>query len=105
MRVLLRLNPGRTAFFATTTRLPSGAINAIFEEGLRVPEDIAVIGCGNLHYDSFLRVALSSIDQHSSEIGQRTADILLSLIESKEMPRARSCILEPALVARASTRC
>ncbi|MGA7316615.1 MAG: LacI family DNA-binding transcriptional regulator [Silvibacterium sp.] len=105
MRILLRRNPRPDGVFCYNDPLAIGALNAIFEEGLRVPDDIAVIGCGNLHYDSFLRVALSSIDQHSSEVGQRTADILLNLIESKEMPRGRSCILEPALVARASTRC
>ncbi len=104
MRALLRLKQRPDAVFCYNDPLAIGAIDAIIEEGLRVPEDVAVIGCGNLHYDSCLRVALSSIDQHSSEIGQRAADILLGLIESKQMPRARSCILEPALVARASTQ-
>jgi len=104
MRLLLRLNPRPDGVFCYNDPLAIGALDAIFEKGLRVPEDVAVIGCGNLHYDSYLRVALSSIDQHSSEIGLRTADILLSLIESKQMPRARRFILEPALVVRASTQ-
>lgn len=34
----------------------------ILESGLRVPEDMAVIGCGNLHYDDVLQVPLSSVD-------------------------------------------
>jgi len=58
-------------------------MNAILNAGLRVPEDIAVIGCGNLHYDARLRVSLSSIDQNSQAIGQRTAEILLRILESK----------------------
>lgn len=103
MRLLLRRNPRPDGVFCYNDPLAIGALDAILEEGLRVPEDIAVIGCGNLHYDRCLRVPLSSIDQHSSEIGQRAADILLHLIESKQMPRARSCILEPALVVRSST--
>src|SRR5277367_2987371 len=77
MRLLLRRNPRPDGVFCYNDPLAMGALDAIFEAGLRVPEDIAVIGCGNLHYDSFLRVTLSSIDQHSAEIGQRTADILL----------------------------
>jgi LacI family transcriptional regulator len=104
MKRLLRLNPRPDGVFCYNDPLAMGAIDAIIEAGLRVPEDIAVIGCGNLHYDSFLRVPLSSIDQHSGEIGKRAADILLGLIESKETPRARSCILEPALVVRASSQ-
>jgi LacI family transcriptional regulator len=103
MRLLLRRNPQPDGVFCYNDPLAIGALEAILEEGLRIPEDIAVIGCGNLHYDRSLRVPLSSIDQHSSEIGQRAADILLNMIESKQPPRARSCILEPALVIRAST--
>jgi len=104
MRRLLRLRPRPDGVFCYNDPLAMGAINTILEEGLDVPKDIAVIGCGNLHYDDCLRVPLSSIDQHSSEIGKRAADLLLSLIESKQTPRARSCILEPALVVRASTQ-
>jgi LacI family transcriptional regulator len=103
MRLLLRRNPRPDGVFCYNDPLAIGAIDAIREEGLRVPEDIAVIGCGNLHYDRYLGVPLSSIDQHSSVIGQRAAEIVLNLIESKQTPRSRSCILEPALVIRAST--
>jgi LacI family transcriptional regulator len=103
MRILLNRNPRPDGVFCYNDPLAIGALEAILEEGLNIPEDIAVIGCGNLHYDRSLRVPLSSIDQHSWEIGQRAADILLTLIESKHIPRARSCILDPALVVRAST--
>jgi LacI family transcriptional regulator len=104
MRLLLQLKSRPDGVFCYNDPLAIGAIDVIMNEGLRVPEDIAVIGCGNLHYDPSLRVPLSSIDQHSAEIGQRAGDIVLSLIESKHPPRARSCILEPALVVRASTQ-
>jgi LacI family transcriptional regulator len=103
MHILLQRDPRPDGVFCYNDPLAIGAMDAIFEAGLRVPEDIAVIGCGNLHYDRYLRAPLSSIDQRSSEIGQRAADILLNLIESKQTPRARSCILEPSLVVRAST--
>jgi LacI family transcriptional regulator len=79
-------------------------MTAILESGLRIPEDIAIIGCGNLHYDSALRVPLSSIDQHSEMIGEHAAKILLNMIESKVRPRARSVILDPSLVVRSSTQ-
>jgi len=104
MRLLLRLKPRPDGVFCYNDPLAIGAINTILEEGLSVPGDISVIGCGNLHYDSCLRVPLSSIDQHSSEIGKRAAEIVVGLIESKQTPRARNCILEPVLVVRASTQ-
>ncbi|MGA7157453.1 MAG: LacI family DNA-binding transcriptional regulator [Acidobacteriaceae bacterium] len=103
MSLLLRRRPRPDAVFAYNDPLAIGAMNVILEAGLRVPEDIAMIGCGNLHYDSFLRVPLSSIDQRSSLIGERAAEIALRLIESKIAPNPVSVILEPSLVVRAST--
>ena len=103
MRLLLRHKPRPDGLFAYNDPLAIGAMDAILEAGLRIPEDIAVIGCGNLHYDGSLRVPLSSIDQSSETIGERTAAILLGMIESKVRPQAMSVILEPSLKARAST--
>ncbi len=104
MRQLLQRNPRPDGVFCHNDPLAIGAMRAILDAGLRIPEDIAIIGCGNLHYDDCLRVGLSSIDQHSEQIGQLTAEIVLSLIESKELPAPRTVILEPSLVVRGSTK-
>ena len=77
-------------------------IDAILEAGLRVRGDIAVIGCGNLHFDKSLR-ALSSIDQQSSAIGERAGKLVLSLIESRVPPASKCIMLDPKLVPREST--
>jgi LacI family transcriptional regulator len=103
MRLLLKHRPVSDGVFAYNDPLAIGALEAILEAGLRIPEDIAVIGCGNLHYDRLLRVPLSSIDQDSQGIGDRTAEILLAILESKDRPQPRSIILEPSLVVRASS--
>jgi LacI family transcriptional regulator len=103
MRALLHRRPVPDAVFAYNDAMAIGAMDAILEAGLRIPEDIAVIGCGNLHYNGSLRVPLSSIDQSSTVIGERTAAILLGMIESKTRPETVSVILEPSLVMRAST--
>jgi LacI family transcriptional regulator len=103
MRRLLTQKPRPDGVFCYNDPLAIGALNAILEAGLRIPEDIAVIGCGNLHYDISLRVPLSSIDQHSQMIGERAGSILLNMIESKARPHPKVVILDPALVIRAST--
>jgi LacI family transcriptional regulator len=103
MRLLLKRKPLPDGVFAYNDPLAIGAMNTILNAGLRIPEDIAIIGCGNLHYDSSLRVPLSSIDQHSKEIGEHTGSILLKLIESTTPPTPTSVILQPSLVARSST--
>ena len=103
MQLLLHQSPLPDGVFAHNDPLAIGAIEAILEAGLRIPEDIAVIGCGNLHYDPLLRVPLSSVDQNSQAIGERCAEILLSSLESKTKPPLKSVILEPSLAARASS--
>ena len=80
-----------------------GAMRAIFEAGLRVPEEIAVVGCGNLSYSDFLRVALSSVDQGSEEIGKRAAAMALQVASEKSTSRPKRELIEPRLVIRASS--
>lgn len=74
------------------------------DEGLRIPEDLAIIGCGNLHYDDALRVPLSSIDQQSRRIGEEAARITLRILNSKRADKPERILLEPQLIVRASTQ-
>jgi len=104
MRILLQRDPKPDGVFCFNDPLAIGAMIAILDAGLRIPEDIALIGCGNLNYDGCLRVPLSSIDQNSQMIGQRAAELVLNLLELKQRPGARTIILEPTLVVRSSTQ-
>lgn len=103
MRQLLRLDPRPDGVFCYNDPTGMGALKAILEAGLRVPEDVAVIGCGNVHYAGLLRVPLSSIDQDSTMIGERAAKLALSLVEAKGPVRPKTVLFEPRLVARQST--
>jgi len=103
MKKLLALNPAPDGVFCYNDPIAIGVIDAILDAGLRVPEDIAVIGCGNLHFDKSLRVPLSSIDQQSVAIGERAGKLLLSVIEARTPPQPKSVFLEPSLVVRQST--
>jgi LacI family transcriptional regulator len=101
---LLRLRPRPDGIFCYNDALATGAMDAILAAGLRIPQDIAVIGCGNVHFDSSLRVPLSSIDQHSDLIGETAANLALSLMEAKTPPPPKHIVLAPHLVVRASTQ-
>jgi LacI family transcriptional regulator len=90
--------------FCFNDPLAMGAMNYVLDQGLRIPEDIAVIGCGNLHYDDALSVPLSSIDQHSRRIGEEAARIALAVLNSKMPPRVENVVLQPELIARRSTQ-
>jgi len=104
MRRLLTLQKRPDGIFCFNDPLAMGAMNYALDHGFRIPEDIAVIGCGNLHYDDSLRVPLSSIDQHSRRIGEEAARIALGILNSKVPPAAESVVLQPELISRGSTR-
>lgn len=80
-----------------------GAMRAILDAGLRIPEDIAVVGCGNVLYSDFLRVPLTSVDQDSSKIGRIAAELALTLVGAKTLLRPRIELVNPTLVVRASS--
>jgi LacI family transcriptional regulator len=79
-------------------------MRAILDAGLRIPEDVAVVGCGNLSYSDFLRVPLSSVDQGSQSIGKHAAALALKLAHHEAPIRPRSELIAPHLVVRASSQ-
>ena len=81
---------------------PIGAIEATLEAGLRVPEDIAFVGCGNMRYNEFLRVPLSSIEHGTAELGRIAGELAMELANKPEQS-PRSILVPPTLVARTST--
>ena len=104
MRKLLGVAPRPDGVFCYNDPVAAGAIKAILEAGLKVPNDIAVIGAGNVHYSDLLRVPLSTIDQSSTLIGETAADLLVECIEAKKPVPARRILIPPRLIARESSR-
>jgi LacI family transcriptional regulator len=100
----LQLNPRPDGVFCHNDPNAMGAMNAIFEAGLRIPEDIAVIGCGDVGYGKNLRVPLSSINQDSETIGERAAELAFDLLDAKGPVQPRTIMIESKLMVRASTR-
>lgn len=100
---LLAVEPRPDGIFCFNDPSALGAMRAILDAGVRIPQDIAVVGCGNLSYSDFLRVPLSSVDQGSESIGQRTADLALKIARKKVPLRPRTELVAPRLVARASS--
>lgn len=68
-RSLLKHAPGVTAVFCTNDEMAMGAIKACWEAGLRVPDDISVIGFDGLPYGKYLHPALTTVRQPLTELG------------------------------------
>lgn len=104
MKRLLRRNLNVNGLFCFNDAIAIGAMTTAFESGRRIPEDLAVIGCGNLHYNDSLRVPLTSIDQASSSMGKRAAGLLIDLFNAEAPTAKRHIVISPHLVVRDSTR-
>jgi LacI family transcriptional regulator len=102
MQELLKLKAKPDAVFCYNDLTAVGAIEATLQAGLRVPEDIAFIGCGNLRYANYLRVPLSSIDHGTAELGRVAGQFALELSSTPEQD-PRSVLVPSTLVAREST--
>ena len=74
------------------------------EAGLRIPDDVAIVGCGNVHYDDLLIVPLSSIDQDSHNLGFSAAKLAISIIKRDSKAAPKTVLLSSRLVVRASTQ-
>ena len=104
MQKLLKLQPRPDGVFCYNDPTAMGAMRAILDAGLRVPEDVAVVGCGNVFYADFLRVPLTSVDQDSDAIGEHAVDLAVSLIGANTPVRPQTILLKPKLVVRASSQ-
>lgn len=79
-KLLLTGRPRPDGLFCFSDPMAIGALQFALGDGLRIPKDVALIGCGNLHYDDVLRVPLSSVDQKSERVGQRAAELILEQV-------------------------
>ena len=103
MNRLLALKLRPQAVFCFNDALALGAMECALAAGVHVPRDLAIIGCGNYHFDDTLRVPLTSVDQGSAAMGRRLAQLVLDIVASKgKLPTTR-IVLRPKVVVRDST--
>jgi len=104
MRQLLGVHPIPDGVFCYNDLVAIGAMKAILEAGLKLPDDIAVVGAGNVHFTDMLAVPLTTVDQGTGEMGVLAAKLLVERIASKRSMRPTKILIPPKLVERESTR-
>lgn len=83
---LLALPDPPTAIFALNDRMAMGAIRALQQAGLRVPEDVAVVGYDDIPAAATFDPPLTTVRQPSKKMGQAAAQILFKLIAGEPVP-------------------
>lgn len=101
MEKLLQLESPPTAVFVAGDQMAIGAIEAVHEYGLRVPEDISIIGYDDIEMIKYITPKLTTIRQDTDEIGEAAAELLLEQMTAKER-RTERRIIPVRLIERAS---
>lgn len=102
---LLELDPGKrpTAICAGNDDMVLGAFDAIVDKGLSVPEDIALLGAGNVDATTFRMMNISTVSQQNMELGKLSAQRLADKIEKKRgLTKPFHLVLQPELIIRDS---
>lgn len=99
----LHLRQRPTAIFALSNTILLGALKAIRELRLRIPDDISVLSFDNYEYLDYLDPSVTRISQPSAEIGAQAMEILLRRING-DAPQAVQLRLAPTLVACRSVK-
>ena len=104
MKALLSRKTGLTAIFCNNDQLAFGAMKAILEAGLRIPEDIAVVGFDNIVLSAYAPVPLTTVQQPVEEIARLATELLFGRIEGTNTAIPKQMIaVKPTLVVRQSS--
>jgi DNA-binding LacI/PurR family transcriptional regulator len=99
---LLTKQPRLTALFAANNLTTLGALDAIRERGLKIPDDISIIGFDDMPWATLLNPPLTAVAQPTYELGQQAAELLLARLKDPTR-RVSHVQLQTTLIVRGST--
>jgi LacI family transcriptional regulator len=100
---LLAAMPRPTAVMCANDLLALGVLKGLTNAGVRVPDEVALVGYDDVAFASMLSPALTSVRQPKYELGASAAELLLEETDESSVHRHRSVRFVPELVVRASS--
>jgi LacI family transcriptional regulator len=101
MQQILELPVPPTAVFAASNLLTLGALQAIHERHLVIPDEIAIVGFDEMPWAMSLRPPLTTVGQPAFDVGRTAAELFLARVREPSLPR-RQVVLETRLIIRSS---
>jgi LacI family transcriptional regulator len=102
---MLTLKNRPEAIFAASDNIAWGVMDAAGELGLKIPEDLAIVGFDDTNFSSNSNIRLTTVSQRKYEMGERGVQTLIDLIESQQSDYINKIVLEPRLIIRESCGC
>jgi len=93
------------AIFAASDNIALGVMVAAGKLGLRIPEDLALVGFDDTGFSSNAKINLTTVSQKKYEMGALGVQMLLDLINGQENGSINNIVLEPELIIRKSCGC
>ena len=103
-KILLNGAERPTAIFGGSNLISLGAIRAISEEHLRIPDDISLIAFDDQPYFDFLTTPITSVRQKKEELGKISITLLLGELDGHGVPDKKKIVVPTELVARKSVK-
>ena len=97
------LNTDVTAIFIFNDLMAFGAIQAIQEQGKRIPEDYSIISYNYSNLTKLLHLPIDSVNQDTKELGEKAFELLLKQLDDPKRPK-HDVRLEPELMIKGSVR-
>jgi LacI family transcriptional regulator len=89
-----------TAVFCANDYMAYGALDAATDLGLRVPEDLSVVGFDNISFSSLKVIALTTVEQPITDMARKAMEILLDCITGEEKQKFRTVVYDSELIVR-----
>jgi DNA-binding LacI/PurR family transcriptional regulator len=99
---LLSRQSNITALFVANNLMTLGALNAIRERGLKIPDDISLVGFDDMPWAALLQPPLTVVAQPTYELGKQAAELLLERLQKPDKP-VTNVQLETTLIVRGSS--
>lgn len=102
MKSLLKAGKQITAVYAASSKMAYGAVKAVRDEGLKIPEDIAVVGFDVHDASGLISPGITTILQPEGSIGKVAAELMIKRLQDKGEKLSQKIVLEPNLEIRES---